>query len=257
MIGSESLKLLLAIADRADEIALKYFRAPGLRVTEKAGEGPVTPADLEIEQLAREMVARSGTGLGILGEELGELAGTGATRFIIDPIDATENFIRGIPIFAVLLAIEAEGEVVASLVSAPALGARWWAERGGGALRDGHRLRVSDVTSLPQAQLFHCGMIEAGKAGRNGLLGGLVRQVRRERGYGDFYQHMLVAEGAGEIAVDLDVAPWDVAPIQLIVEEAGGRATTLRGERSIYGGSLISSNGKFHDEVLAILHPEK
>lgn len=257
MIDSAWLDLLLAIAGRADAVALKYFRAPGLRISEKTGEGPVTQADLEIEELAREMVASSAAGLGILGEELGQLAGNGNARLIIDPIDATENFIRGIPIFAVLLAIEAEGEVAAGLVSAPALKARWWAVRGQGAFRDGRRLRVSDVKRLDAAQLFHCGTTEAGNVGRDYSLGELVRQVGRERGYGDFYQHMLVAEGAGEIAVDLDVAPWDIAPIQLIVEEAGGRATTLHGERSIYRGNLISSNGKLHDDVLAILNRER
>lgn len=254
MNNLRGIELLEEVADRADPVALRYFRSPDLQISVKKGEGPVTQADLEIERLARELVIRSGSGLGVLGEELGELAGHG--RVIIDPIDATESFVRGIPLFAVLLAIETEGAVVAGLVSAPALKMRWWAVRGGGAFRNGARLQVSGVEHLAEAQLFHCGIGEAREAGRHKQLLDLIAGTRRERGYGDFFQHMLVAEGTGDVAVDLDVAPWDVAAIQLIVEEAGGKATTVHGERSIYGGSLITSNGKLHDQVLALLNRE-
>ncbi len=245
------------IADRSDAIALRYFRDRDLRVDEKANRSPVTEADLTIEDTARRMCREAHPELGVYGEEEGQSGEGSSLRLIIDPIDATRNFVRGIPIFATLLAIEADGEVVAGLVSAPALGQRWSAARGKGAFEGERLVQVSGVTSLAQAQLFHGSLAGAEQpaAGPNVL--GLIQRTQRQRGFGDFYQHVLVAVGAGEIAVDLDLAPWDIAAPQIVVEEAGGRATTLTGERSIYGGSLVSSNGLLHDESLAILRSLK
>lgn len=214
----------------------------------------MTQADREIEGVASRLVRERHPELGILGEEAGEHTGSAehAGRLIIDPIDGTRNFVRGIPIFATLLAIELDGEVIAGLVSAPALGMRWHAARGEGAYHDGRAIRVSTVDALQGALLFHANLGQAEPPPPRGFFD-LARLVERTRGFGDFYQHVLVAEGAGEVAVDPETNPWDVAALQIIVEEAGGRATTLGGQRSIYGGSLVSSNGLLHGPALAAL----
>jgi histidinol-phosphatase len=247
------LPLLSELADRADAVSLRHFRSRTLRIEEKSDHSLVTEADLEVEAAVRATFGTQHPGLGVFGEEQGEQPGSGDTRLIVDPIDATANFARGIPVWATLLAIEQAGEVVTGLVSAPALGQRWHAARGAGAWSGERRLRVSSLGELEKAQLFH-GSLAGGEA----VLGtrriaGLIERTHRQRGFGDFYQHMLVAEGCGELAIDPIVSPWDVAALQVIVEEAGGRSTTTRGERSIYAGSLLSSNGLLHDEALEIL----
>lgn len=240
------------LADRGDEIARRLFRTKGLRITEKADRSPVTEADQAIESMAREQVRARYPELGILGEEEGEAPGRAGARLIIDPIDGTRNFVRGIPVFASLLAVEVGGEVAAGVVSAPALRMRWHAARGAGAFRDGRRLEVSGVRELGRALLFH-GNLGPGEGAPPPGVGRLIAQVERTRGFGDFYQHMLVAEGAGEIGIDPVMQPWDIAAVQVIVEEAGGRATSLAGERSISAGSLVTSNGALHRVVLAAL----
>lgn len=252
MRPSDWLPLLGDIADRADAIALAFFGTKRLRVEQKSDASPVTEADRAIESMARTLLRERQPGVGVLGEEQGEVAGATATRLIIDPIDGTRNFVRGIPVFATLLAIETDGEVVAGLASAPALGARWRAARGTGAFRQGRRLRVSEVSALDEALLFH-GNLGLKEGGPPPGFGRLVGRVGHTRGFGDFYQHMLVAEGAGEVAIDPVMHPWDVAALQVIVEEAGGRATGLGGERSIYTGSLVTSNGALHEAILDTL----
>jgi len=247
------LPLLAEIADRADRIARRYFRASDLAVDTKADESPVTAADRSIEEAARTLVARRRPDLGICGEEFGETAPLGGRRLIVDPIDGTRNFVRGIPIFASLLAVEEGGEIVAGLVSAPALGLRWHAARGSGAFCGSRRLAVSGIRGLAQAHLFHGDLSGRAEAAPPPGMAALFRRVARTRGFGDFYQHLLVAEGAGELALDPAVKPWDIAPLQVIVEEAGGRAVTLDGRRDIYGGSLVTSNGLVHQEALRLL----
>lgn len=247
------LGLLEEVADRADAIARGRFRARDLHVEEKPDRTLVTEVDLAIEESARELLASRHPELGVFGEEQGETEGRSDARLIIDPIDSTANFARGVPIFGTLLAIESGGEIVAGLVSAPALGTRWSAARGHGCYRDSERVRVSAVSSLKNAQVFH-GSLGGGEAVRTPSgVAELGRRASRDRGFGDFYQHVLVAEGAGECAVDPLVFPWDIAPLQVIVEEAGGRATTLDGRRDVYAGSLVSTNGLLHDEVLEIV----
>ncbi len=244
------IPFLHELADEADAIALRLFRRSTLRVETKPDLSPVTEADQAIEAAARRLAASRHPSLGVLGEEEGEAGSTGL-RLIIDPIDATRNFVRGIPVFGTLLAIEEEGEVVAGLASAPALGQRWHAARGAGAWSGGRRLRVSMVDQWEHAQVFHGSV--GGRELRDeppGLMA-LLRSAGRSRGFGDFWQHVLVAEGAGEAAIDLGVSPWDVAALQVIVEEAGGQATTLAGERTIYGKSLVTSNGLLHAAALA------
>ena len=225
------LAFLAEIADLADAIALRYF-GQRLRVDEKSDHTPVTEADLAIEAAAREQVAQRHPELGILGEEGGRSEGSSDARLVIDPIDATRNFIRGIPVFATLLALEERGEVIAGIVSAPALGTRWSAARGSGGYQGEVRMRVSKIDALERAQLFHGSLAGAEGTRHDDALVALAHRTERQRGFGDFYQHCLVAAGSGEISVDPTVSPWDIGPLPLLVEEAGGRATSLAGERS-------------------------
>ncbi|MFQ5676335.1 MAG: inositol monophosphatase family protein [bacterium] len=247
------LPFLEVLANQADEIALKFFRKANLHIDAKSDMSPVSEADKAIEEVAYELVQKHHPDLGFFGEEQGDRSDSQEVRLIIDPIDATRNFIRGIPIFATLLAIEEKDEIIAGLVSAPALATRWRAARGLGAFRNEQRIRVSGIQEFRNAQVFHGDLSGMEETSPPEGTPDLLRKVQRTRGFGDFYQHMLVAEGAGEVAIDPEVRAWDVAALQVIVEEAGGKATTLNGERSIHGGSLITSNGLMHEDVLKIL----
>ncbi len=247
------LGLLDEIASRADAIALRWFGEPRLRVSDKEDGSPVSEADRAIESMARDLVAERAPELGVLGEEEGDTAAAGAARLIVDPIDGTRNFVRGIPIFASLLAVEVDGAVVAGVVSAPALRARWSAARGAGAFRDGKPIHVSTIDDFSRAHLFHADLSGRSETAPPERLRALFRRVERTRGFGDFYQHMLVAEGAGEIAIDPKVQPWDVAAVKIVVEEAGGRSTSFRGEDTIDGGTLLSTNGALHASVIEAL----
>jgi histidinol-phosphatase len=172
---------------------------------------------------------------------------------IIDPIDGTEEFSRGIPTFGTLLGIELNGEIVAGLASAPALNTRWWAFRGEGAFRNGKRIHVSEIAQLGEAMIFTTGTGPSKNAEDRARIRRLSDASRNSRALGGFWQHMLVAEGAIDAALDWTSKPWDLAALGIIVEEAGGRSTNLRGERSIYTGDFLSTNGKIHDEALRLL----
>ena len=246
------LAFLLELAERADAIALEWFRRQDLDVATKADQTPVTAADLAIERELRTMAQARHPSLGLVGEEYGAGA-CAAVNLIIDPIDGTANFARGIPIFATLLAIQSGDDMLAGVVSAPALGTRWWAAQGGGAFRNDKSIRVSQVDRLADAQVFHGGIAGVERNAEIPGFMGLLRASRRQRGFGDFYQHVLVAEGAGEIAIDVGLAPWDIAALLVVVEEAGGCATTLDGRRDLHGRSLITSNGALHEHALAVL----
>jgi len=251
-------KLLEEIAQAADAIALKYFRSDAMRIERKKDGTAVTQADREVEAMARSKVSAAGIALDVLGEEMGgdgasAPPATGRARMIIDPIDGTEEFSRGIPTFGTLLGIEHDGEIVAGFVSAPALRTRWWAYRGEGAYRDGQRLHVSNIAQLTAAMIFTTGIGPSKNQEMRAKLLRLVASGKHGRSIGGFWQHMLVAEGAVEVAIDLTSKPWDLAPLQIIVEEAGGRSTTMTGARSIYNGDLVSTNAKVHDEVLKLL----
>jgi histidinol-phosphatase len=223
-------------------------------VETKADSSPVTEADRSTEAAIRELIARERPGDAVLGEEMGS-TGSGARRWFIDPIDGTVNFVRGIPVWATLLGLEVDGSMRLGAVSAPALGRRWWAERGEGAFAAapagrGDRIQVSDVADLSGAGISSAGLADFPEPAR---LVDLVRKVKRDRGFGDFWSHMLVAEGACEAGLDPVVSVWDIAPLQVIVEEAGGKFTDFAGARRLDGGSALSSNGLVHDDVIAAL----
>ena len=250
--------LLKAIADEADAIAMRYFRADTLRIDRKRDRTAVTQADHAVEEMARAKVSSSGLVLDVLGEEMGGGDSNAANksaraRLIIDPIDGTEEFARGIPTFGTLMGIERDGEIVAGMASAPGLRTRWWAYRGEGAYRDGTRIHVSDVEKLSNAMVFTTGTGPSKNRDEIERIRRLPDASRNSRAFGGFWQHMLVAEGAIDAALDWTSKPWDLAPLSIIVEVAGGRSTDLRGERSIYSGQLLSTNGRIHDEVLRLL----
>jgi histidinol-phosphatase len=251
---SADLELALQAIDLAGTITLPAFRRPSLAVETKADSTPVTEADRATEAAIRELIARERPGDAVLGEEMGS-TGSGARRWFIDPIDGTVNFVRGIPVWATLLGLEVDGSMQLGVVSAPALGRHWWAERGEGAFaaaqrERGERIRVSSVADLSGAGISSASMADFPEPGR---LVELARKVKRDRGFGDFWSHMLVAEGACEVGLDPVVSVWDIAPLQVIVEEAGGKFTDFAGARRLDGGTALSSNGLLHDDVIAAL----
>ncbi len=258
--GKKYGALLEAIAEEADAIAMKYFRTAQIGA-EKKGDGTVvTVADKTVEAMALRRVAESGLAIDMVGEETSqevpkEPARGSRARMIIDPIDGTEEFSRGIPTFGTLLGIEEDGEIVAGMVSAPALsqGTRWWAYRGEGAYRSGKRIHVSNRKKLEDAMFFTTGTGWAKNMDARMRMRRMADAARSSRSIGGFWQHMLVAEGAVEAAVDWMSKPWDLAPLGIIVEEAGGKSTTIDGERTIYKGRFVSTNGILHDEVLRLL----
>ncbi len=245
---NDDLRLALALADSADAITLHHFQSSTLSVRTKSDRTPVSEADEAVERAIRATLERQRPDDGIVGEEFGS-DGSAGRRWIIDPIDATKNYIRGIPIYATLIALENR----VGVVSAPALHLRWWAARGEGAFRNGVPIKVSTRSSLQESQLCYDDVAGFDQAGSGEKFLQLVRSCGRTRGFGDFWSHMLVAEGAAEIAVEPQVALWDMAPIQIIVEEAGGRFSSLLGEARADGGSGLSTNGILHDQVLEAL----
>jgi histidinol-phosphatase len=225
------------LADAADDITMRRFRSQDLRVEAKPDLSPVSDADLAVEESLRNVLGRA------------------RPR---DPIDGTKNFVRGVPVWATLIGLIDEDEVVVGVVSAPALGRRWWAARDGGAwtgrsLTKATACRVSDITSLSDASLSYSGLSTWEEAGRLAEFMALVRKVWRSRAYGDFWSHTLVAEGAVDISAETDVNLWDLAALQIIIEEAGGAFTDLAGTPRPDGGSAVCTNGLLHSEVLSQL----
>jgi histidinol-phosphatase len=245
-------------------MTLARFRDRELVVITKPDLTPVTEADRSVEQALREQIVRARPDHGIVGEEFGDQGpsgpqqgrpGGGPWRWILDPIDGTKNYVRGIPVWATCIALQHEDEVVVGVVSAPALGRRWWAARGHGAFAGGHHIRVSAVSELADAQLSYDSVMSFEAYGLGERFLGLARRCWRSRGLGDFWSHVLVAEGSVDVAAEPEVSLWDVAAVQVIVEEAGGRFTDLSGTARPDGGSAVSTNGLLHDEVLAALSP--
>ena len=254
MTLEDDLALAHELADAADAITLDRFGAVDLAVTAKPDLTPVSDADLAVEQAIRRTLAARRPGDAVLGEEDGE-TGSGTRRWVVDPVDGTKNFVRGVPVWASLVALQQDGEVVAGVVSAPALGRRWWAARGlgsfaGGSLGGARRLRVSAVGTLADASVSYSSLTGWEEQGRLPGLLQLSREVWRTRAYGDFWSHVLVAEGAVDASFEPEVSLWDLAPLQVVVEEAGGRFTDLAGNARPDGGSVVCSNGVLHDELL-------
>jgi histidinol-phosphatase len=238
---SPDLELALRLADAADAISLPLF-GTGLAVERKHDLTPVTEADRAVEGELRRLLAAERPEDAILGEEHGA-SGEGGRRWILDPIDGTRNYARAIPVWATLVALEHSGTTRLGVVSAPALGRRWWAERGTGALADGRRIGVSTVARIEDAVV--CVALEDD-------VPELARHAWHVRGLGDFWPHVLVAEGAVDGAFDaVGVSEWDLAAVQVIVEEAGGRFSDFTGASRIDGGTALSSNGPLHERLLS------
>ena len=255
----DDLALAHRLADAADAITTARFGALDLEVTAKPDLTPVSDADLAVEQAIRAELAASRPADAVLGEEDGE-TGTGPRRWIVDPVDGTKNFVRGVPVWASLIALQQDGVVTAGVVSAPALGRRWWAARGlgafaGGSLGAARRLRVSAVGSLADASVAYSSLTGWEQQGRLPGLLQLSRDVWRTRAYGDFWSHVMVAEGAVDASFEPEVSLWDLAPLQVVVEEAGGRFTDLEGRERPDGGSVVCSNGLLHEQVRRGLAP--
>jgi histidinol-phosphatase len=241
------------LADLADSISMAHFRSSDLVVETKPDMTPVSEADKAVERALRDKISAERPGDAVVGEEFGD-EGPAARRWILDPIDGTKSYVRGLPVFATLIALEEDGELLMGLASAPALGGRrWWAVRGGGAFADGGPIHVSRVSRLADAQLLYAGLRTWKRYGLRDRFLELVDMAWRSRGLGDFWMHMLVAEGAAEVAVEMEVNLWDLAPAKVIIEEAGGRFTDLSGRPRADGGSALSSNGLLHEEVLRVL----
>ena len=242
--------------DETDRIALSHF-AGELTITAKHDRSLVTQADVEVEARLRERIDEAFPAHAVVGEELGSADDAGRGRWIIDPIDATHNFVRGIEVFATLLAFERDGALQLGIVSAPAMRRRWWAVRGGGAyvLADGveRPIHVSSVDRLDAAQVVFSTLRGLDSAGLGEGLHRLTAGAWRDRGFGDFWGHMLVAQGSAEAMLEYGVNPWDMAAPHVIVAEAGGRMTDLSGQPTWSSPQVLTSNGLVHDRVLELL----
>jgi histidinol-phosphatase len=247
------LALALELADAADQIALGRFRAADLVVDTKPDLTPVTEADRAVEQMVRERLGRERPEDAVVGEEYGT-TGDATRRWIVDPIDGTMGYARGIPVWATLIALERDGRLEVGVVSAPALGARWWASRADGAFRDGQPVTVSKIERIEDAHLACEGPERFGPAGLGDAITALARRCWRTRGFGDFWPYVLVADGSIDIAVEPNgLSIWDLAAPMVVVEAAGGRFTDLEGVARADGGSAVATNGLLHDEVLAMM----
>jgi histidinol-phosphatase len=258
MVGfDDDLRFAHVLADAADDITMRRFRALDLDVQAKPDLTPVTDADLATEESLRNVLSRARPRDAMLGEEYGR-TGVGQRCWVIDPIDGTQNFVRGVPVWATLIGLMANGQPSVGVVTAPALGRRWWGARDGGAwtgrsLTKAAPCRVSEVSRLADASLSYSDLTSWEQAGRLAQFIDLTRSVWRTRAYGDFWSHVLVAEGAVDISAESDVSLWDLAAVQIIVEEAGGIFTDLSGNTTPDGGSVLCTNGLLHDAALGQL----
>ena len=251
------LELALGLAELADAVTTDRFRAADLVVSSKPDLSPVSDADQAVEQLIRQRLATDRPADAFCGEESGT-AGSGPRAWVLDPIDGTKNFVRGVPVWATLLALLVDDEPVLGVVSAPALGQRWWAARGQGAFcssfgQPPRRLRVSQVSQLADASLSYASLSGWAEQGRQQALLELISQVWRSRAYGDFWSYMLLAEGAVDLAAEPELSLWDMAALAPIVTEAGGRFTGLNGVDGVQQGNAAASNGLLHQALLAAL----
>jgi len=267
---ADDLALALRAADLADRVSLPGYESRGFSVERKADRSEVTEIDRATETAISEMLRAQRPDYSLYGEEHGVVGPADAAyQWVIDPIDGTSNFVRGVPVWATLIAVVEEGTPILGVVSAPALGRRWWAVRGGGAfcgkigasvdpLRNAIRLRVSDVDSLADASASITVTDSWHRAGKTAQLDALQRGVKRLRNYGDFWQHMLVAQGAVDVAIDgIGLGPYDNAAIYPIVTEAGGQVSDRHGAADYRSNSLVTSNGRLHAAVIGVLEGDR
>ena len=257
----DDLRFAHVLADSADATAMERFRARDLIVEAKPDLTPVSDADRSVEERMRATLARARPRDAITGEEFGT-TGSALRRWVIDPIDGTKNFVRGVPVWATLIALMEGDETVVGVVSAPALNRRWWASFGAGAstgrsLSSATRCRVSGVADIGDASLSYSSLRGWRDVDRWDAFLGLMDACWRTRAYGDFWSYMLVAEGAVDIAAEPGVDLHDLAAVDVIVTEAGGRFTDLSGKPGPAGGSALATNGKLHDDALAALAPAR
>lgn len=252
----KDLALALELADRADELTMDRFGALDLRVDTKPDLTPVTDADQGAETQLRAALERSRPEDSVFGEEFGGTATLTGRQWVLDPIDGTKNFVRGVPVWCTLIALLHDGVPVVGVVSAPALGRRWWAASGEGSFGsfrgNTRRLSVSAVADLESASLSYSDLTTGWDDRRDAFVA-LSDDMWRVRGYGDFWSYCLVAEGAVDVAVEPEVKLWDLAPLDVIVREAGGEFTSVDGTAGPHGGSAVATNGLLHDQVLARL----
>jgi histidinol-phosphatase len=254
---SDDLALALALASSADLISFDRFQALDLVVTTKPDRTPVTDADQAVERSIRSGIESARPHDSILGEEYGT-QGDSRRQWIIDPIDGTANFLRGVPIWGTLIALAIDGVPVVGVVSSPALGKRWWAARGQGAWGQASgqaqtRLSVSGIQNLADASFSYNNLQGWDGEGRLDQVVALSREVWRARAIGDMWSYMLLAEGSIDIVGEFDLKPYDMAALIPIVEEAGGRFTSVDGESGPWSGSALATNGSLHDVTLSRL----
>jgi histidinol-phosphatase len=249
----ELLAFALELADAADAISMQHFRRD-LQIDRKPDHTFVTEADTYVERALRERIGQRYPNHGIFAEEFGDDTGGHETRWIIDPIDATHSYMRGIPAFATLIALERAHTLELGVISAPALHERWHAIRGGGAWSGNRRIHVSKISRLEDAQVFYASRTAFAAIGKERGFDAVVESTWRDRGFGDFWGYALVAEGAGEAMLEPELAPWDMAAPMILIEEAGGRVTDFAGRRTYATGNAVASNGLLHETILARLN---
>jgi histidinol-phosphatase len=253
---ANDMTLAQQMADAADTLTMERFGALDLRVDTKPDLTPVTDADRSSEELLRSALAEHRPDDSVLGEEFGGSASFTGRQWVIDPIDGTKNFVRGVPVWCILIALMDDGVPVVGVVSAPALGRRWWAGKGEGAFTSfggkTRRISVSGVSDLDSASLSFSDLATGWNEQRSQLIA-LTESVWRHRAYGDFWSYCLVAEGAVDIAVEPEVNLWDVAPLDILVREAGGTFTDVEGKPGPHGRGAVATNGVLHEAVLATL----
>ncbi|PWD52151.1 histidinol-phosphatase [Serinibacter arcticus] len=252
---ADDLALALAIADALDAVTADRFGALDLRVDAKPDTSPVSDADLAAERTARALLAEHRPQDAILGEEFGGDVAPSGRQWIIDPIDGTKNFVRGVPVWASLIGLAVDGEMVVGVVSAPALHRRWYAAVGGGAFLsvgggEPRRLAVSGVSDLADASLSYASLDGWSQRGELDAFVGLLTECWRTRGYGDFWSYMMVAEGSVDVALEPELQVYDMAALVPIVTEAGGRFTSRAGRVGPWDGDAVATNGRLHDVVL-------
>jgi histidinol-phosphatase len=252
----DDVELALHMADEADALTLDRFGALDLRIETKPDLTPVTDADQSAEELLRGLLAANRPDDAVLGEEFGGTAVFEGRQWVLDPIDGTKNFVRGVPVWSTLIALLEDGVPTVGVVSAPALARRWWAGRGEGAFTsfngDARRISVSGVGSLDSASLSYSDLTTGWEERRDRFVE-LTDAVWRVRGYGDFWSYCLLAEGAVDVVAEPEVKIWDLAPLDIVIREAGGRFTNIDGAPGPHGGSAVATNGLLHDDVLARL----